>query len=106
MPRAGRASSGSSAASPRRRSIVSNNRARTRAALASGEFAMKRATTIAATALLLAAMAMPQAHAQDDHKHHAPAAEIAKERPAQRYATDAPLRQGMARIRIAVDALG
>ena len=67
---------------------------------------MKFAITIAAMPLLLlSAMAAPLAHAQDGHEHHAPAA-VSQEIPAQRYATDAPLRKGMAEIRTAVDALG
>ena len=68
---------------------------------------MKFAVTIAAMPLLLlSALAVPLAHAQDGHKHHAPAAAVSQEAPAQRYATDAPLRTGMAKIRTAVDALG
>ena len=68
---------------------------------------MKVAVTIAAMPLLLlSAMATPLAHAQDGHEHHAPATVVSQEIPAQRYATDAPLRNGMAQIRSAVDALG
>lgn len=68
---------------------------------------MRFAVTIAAMPLLLlSAMAAPLAHAQDGHEHHAPAAAVSQEPPAQRYATDAPLRKGMAEIRTAVDALG
>lgn len=66
---------------------------------------MKIAVTIAAMLLLLSALAVPFAHAQDGHEHHA-AATASQETPAQRYATDAPLRTGMAKIRTAVDALG
>ncbi|HSM12305.1 MAG TPA: DnrO protein [Lysobacter sp.] len=67
---------------------------------------MRFALTIAAVPLLLfSAMTSPLAHAQDGHEHHAPAT-ASQEVPAQRYATDAPLRKGMAQIRIAVDALG
>lgn len=68
---------------------------------------MKFAVTIAAAPLLLlSAMAAPFAHAQDGHDHHAPAAAVSQEIPAKRYATDAPLRKGMAGVRVAVDALG
>ena len=68
---------------------------------------MRFAVTIAAMPLLLlSAMAAPFAHAQQGHEHHAPAAAASQEIPAQRYATDAPLRTGMAKIRTAVDALG
>lgn len=67
---------------------------------------MRFAVTIAAMPLLLSALAVPFAHAQEGHEHHAPAAAVSQEIPAQRYATDAPLRKGMAQIRTAVDALG
>lgn len=67
---------------------------------------MKFVTTLAAVPLLVAAMAAAPANAQDGHAHHAPAAAAAQATPAQRYETDAPLRQGMGRIRTAVDALG
>lgn len=67
---------------------------------------MKLAITIAITALLLSTAATaPQARAQDGHQHHAPAAAAAQVVPAQRWTTDAPLRQGMGQIRIAVDTL-
>ena len=67
---------------------------------------MRFAAVIAAVPLLLSAMAAPFAHAQEGHEHHAPAAVAAQEIPAHRYATDAPLRKGMAEIRTAVEALG
>ena len=67
---------------------------------------MKFAVIAAMPLLLLSSVAAPFAQAQDGHQHHAPAAAVAQETPAQRYATDAPLRKGMARIRTAVDALG
>jgi len=68
---------------------------------------MKTAVTIAAMPLLLlTALATPLAHAQDSHEHHAPATAASQQTPAQQYATDAPLRKGMAQIRTAVDALG
>ena len=68
---------------------------------------MKTAVTIAAMPLLLlTALATPLAHAQDGHEHHAPAVAASQQTPAQQYATDAPLRKGMAQIRTAVDALG
>ena len=57
---------------------------------------------------LLASGASAPVRAQDhDHAHHAPppAAQPAQA-PAQRFATDAPLRAGMAGIRTAMDALG
>ena len=67
---------------------------------------MKLAVTITAVPLLLlAAMTAPLARAQDGHNHHAPATAVAQAVPAQRWATDAPLRTGMGRIRTAVDAL-
>lgn len=52
-----------------------------------------------------AAPSAPVAQAKDGHENHAPTA-APQEIPAQRYATDAPLRKGMAQIRSAVDALG
>ena len=68
---------------------------------------MKTAVTIAAMPLLLlTALATPLAHAQDSHEHHAPATAASQQTPAQQYATDAPLRKGMAQIRTTVDALG
>ena len=67
---------------------------------------MKLAVTITAVPLLLlAAMTAPLARAQDGHQHHAPATAAAPAVPAQRWATDAPLRKGMGQIRTAVDAL-
>ncbi|MBA3486066.1 MAG: DnrO protein [Lysobacter sp.] len=66
---------------------------------------MKAVATLAAV-LLLAGMAVPTVHAQDGHRHHAPAKKSAQEPVAGRFATDAPLRKGMAEIRKAVDALG
>lgn len=48
----------------------------------------------------------PSAQSQEDHEQHAPAATASQESPAQRYATDAPLRKGMAEVRVAVDSLG
>ena len=53
--------------------------------------------------LLLAAITALPAQAQHSHQHPAPAA--AQAAPAQRWATDVPLRTGMAKIRTAVDAL-
>ncbi|MHB8913282.1 MAG: DnrO protein [Lysobacter sp.] len=67
---------------------------------------MKPAVTITVVPLLLlAAMTAPLARAQNGHDHHAPATAVAQAVPAQRWATDAPLRTGMGRIRTAVDAL-
>lgn len=56
--------------------------------------------------VLLCAMAWP-AVAQDHAAHHptTPATTAAQPGPRQRWATDAPLRKGMAEIRTAVDAL-
>lgn len=48
----------------------------------------------------------PATQAQQGHEQHAPAAAGAQDSPAQRYATDAPLRKGMAEVRVAVDGLG
>ena len=66
-------------------------------------------TTIQAIAALLCAMLAPSAlpvAAQDHAGHHpTPARNPARETPGQRWATDAPLRRGMAEIRAAVDAL-
>ena len=53
--------------------------------------------------LLLAALTVLPARAQ--HHHPAPGAIPATSEPAQRWATDAPLRAGMAKIRTAVDVL-
>ena len=50
--------------------------------------------------LVAAVQAAPQ-HAHEDHAAHATAAAV----PAQRYATDAPLREGMARVHTALDEL-
>lgn len=63
-----------------------------------------------ATAVLLCALLAPAAlpaAAQDHAGHHAPppTATPAKPAPGKRWATDAPLRKGMAEIRAAVDAL-
>lgn len=66
---------------------------------------MKAVVTIA-TVLLLAGMAAPTVHAQDGHRHHAPAEKSAQAPAAARFASDAPLRKGMGEIRKAVDALG
>jgi hypothetical protein len=52
---------------------------------------------------LLATAAAPVLAQDHGHAQHAPAAAAA---PAQRWATDAPLREGMAGIRAAVEALG
>lgn len=60
-------------------------------------------TTCAMPLLLLAGLTALPARAQHSHQHPAPAA--AQTAPAQRWATDAPLRTGMAKIRTAVDAL-
>lgn len=67
-------------------------------------------TFVPATAVLLCAMLAPAvlpAAAQDHAGHHAPTPAATPARPAagKRWATDAPLRQGMAQIRAAVDAL-
>ena len=65
---------------------------------------MKLAFSIVSWPLLLcAAITAPPALAQHSHQHPAPA--VAQAAPAQRWATDAPLRTGMAKIRTAVDAL-
>ena len=60
-------------------------------------------TTCAMPLLLLAAITALPAQAQHSHQHPAPV--TAQATPAQRWATDAPLRTGMAKIRTAVDAL-
>ena len=61
---------------------------------------MKFVVTFAALPLLLLSAcsepSTPSAQAQEDHEQHAPAATASQETPAQRYATDAPLRKGMA----------
>ena len=67
-------------------------------------------TVFPATAVLLCAMlapAMPPAAAQEHAGHHAttPAATLVTTMPGKHWATDAPLRKGMAEIRTAVDAL-
>src|SRR3970040_1621382 len=66
-------------------------------------------TTGAAPLLLLAAIvattAIAALPAQAQHSHQHPAPAVAQATPAQRWATDAPLRTGMAKIRTAVDAL-
>ncbi len=65
---------------------------------------MKPVFSIIAWPLLLcAAVTAPPAQAQHNHQH--PANAVAQAAPAQRWATDAPLRTGMAKIRTAVDAL-
>lgn len=60
-------------------------------------------TTCAMPLLLLTAFTALPAQAQHSHQHPAPAA--AQATPAQRWATDVPLRTGMGKIRTAVDAL-
>jgi hypothetical protein len=62
--------------------------------------------SLAFPAALLSAMVATAAPTQG-HAHHAPppSAEQAKQAPAQRWATDAPLREGMHGIRTAVEAL-
>jgi len=66
-------------------------------------------TTFTMPLLLLAAIvattAMASLPAQAQHSHQHPAPAVAQATPAQRWATDAPLRAGMAKIRTAVDAL-
>ena len=66
-------------------------------------------TTGAAPLLLLAAIvattAIAALPAQAQHSHQHPAPATAQATPVQRWATDAPLRTGMAKIRTAVDAL-
>ena len=67
-------------------------------------------TAFPATAVMLCALLAPAVLpvvAQDHASHHAPpaAATADKPTPGQRWATDAPLRKGMAEIRAAVDAL-
>lgn len=66
-------------------------------------------TTFPAIAVLLCAMLAPSAlpaAAQDHAGHHpTPAKHPARPPRGQRWATDAPLRKGMAEIRVAVDAL-
>jgi hypothetical protein len=49
--------------------------------------------------------ASPPAPARQ-HDHHPAATAAAQQAPAQRYATDAPLRRGMSGIRASVEALG
>lgn len=51
-------------------------------------------------------LALSSAAIAQDHEHHAPPATAVQEAPAQRYATDAPLRAGMHGIRAAVAGLG
>ena len=74
---------------------------------------MKSALLFAALPLLLAFAPQPvlavdthQDHAAAQDSHHAAAPTAAKPAPAKGWATDAPLRAGMGRIRQAVDALG
>jgi hypothetical protein len=69
------------------------------------EYAMR---TLLLSLLLPAALACAAPAIAQDHDHHAapPAATTAPATPAQRWATDAPLRAGMAGIRTAVEALG
>ena len=64
--------------------------------------------TLLLSLLLPAALACAAPAIAQDHDHHAapPAATTAPATPAQRWATDAPLRAGMAGIRTAVEALG
>lgn len=77
---------------------------------------MKTATALTTLSLLLA-VALQPALAVDAHKHHAStpgagqqdthaAPAVARIAPAKGWTTDAPLREGMGRIRQAVDALG
>ena len=67
---------------------------------------MKLAATLTTVPLLLlAVMTAPPARAQAGHEHHAPVAAVAAATVSQRWASDAPLRTGMAKIRVAVDAL-
>ena len=67
---------------------------------------MKLAVTITAVPLLLlAAMTASPASAQAGHEHHPSTAATVPAVPAQRWASDAPLRIGMAKIRAAVDGL-
>lgn len=61
-----------------------------------------RSLMIACTLPLLLALALPAA--AHDHAHRAGTA-VAATTPVQRWNTDAPLREGMGRIRHAVDAL-
>lgn len=65
---------------------------------------MKAAIFFAAVPLLLLAAVSVPATAQDTHRH--PATAVTHATQGQRWATDAPLRAGMAQIRAAVDALG
>lgn len=62
-------------------------------------------TTCAVPLLLLAALTAPPMRAQAQHSHQHPAPAAAQAAPAQRWASDAPLRTGMAEIRTAVAAL-
>ena len=64
---------------------------------------MKTSIVVLSGALAMLGVVAP-AFAQE-HAHHAPAPAAAIEAPAQRYATDAPLRAHMGEIRIAVGAL-
>ena len=66
---------------------------------------MRLTLNLAVAPLLIGLAWAPIALAQDGHAHHAPAAAVSQEIPAQRYATDAPLRTGMAQIRAAVGGL-
>ena len=64
---------------------------------------MKKVITLAAVPLLLlAAMAAP-AGTHEGHQH--PVTAVTQPAPGKRWDTDAPLRAGMAQIRVAVDAL-
>ncbi len=63
------------------------------------------AAALAATLTCAALPAAAQEHAQHDHAAHAAHAAAAVTTPAQRWATDAPLREGMARVRAALSDL-
>jgi hypothetical protein len=68
-------------------------------------FAMRIHVEFAIAAVLSMTAAIAPVAAQD-HAHHATTANAQVSADGQRYATDAPLRKGMADIRVAVDALG
>jgi hypothetical protein len=67
-----------------------------------------RLTTTAIAALLCVAASQPAVARAHAHRHagHVPATPAAPQAPARRYATDAPLRKGMASLLATVEALG
>lgn len=63
---------------------------------------MRSVVVLACSFAAAVAHAAPPAH---DHEHAAHAAPVSTTAPAQRWATDAPLREGMGRVREALDDL-